>query len=142
MAKKKTGFAALLTQYRKDAGVTQTAIAKKLRLTISKYKEFETGKTVPDLQTARKIASFLEFTKAEDLDFIRAALHGQLALVKLTLAKLEKPSAKKKTKKAEEEEELEAEDDDSEFSEEDFSVDEDEDLDDEGYEAEEVGEDE
>lgn len=47
-----------LTKLRKNNGLTQEALAKKLGIPRSTYSNYENGKREPDIETIRKIASF------------------------------------------------------------------------------------
>lgn len=53
-------FSERLKDERKKAGLTQEQIAKELGITRPAYTQYETDKTQPSLETARKIADILK----------------------------------------------------------------------------------
>lgn len=53
-------FSKRIREERKKVGLTQAQIAKQLNITASAYTQYETGKTQPNLETAKKIADILK----------------------------------------------------------------------------------
>lgn len=53
-------FSERLKIERKKAGLTQEKIAKQLNITRAAYTQYETEKTQPSLETAKKIADILK----------------------------------------------------------------------------------
>ena len=55
-------FSDRLKEERKKAKITQVQMAKKLNITRPAYTQYETGKTQPSLENAKKIADILKIS--------------------------------------------------------------------------------
>ena len=60
-------FSDRLKEERKKAKITQVQMAKKLNITRPAYTQYETGKTQPSLENAKKIADILKIS----LDYLK-----------------------------------------------------------------------